>query len=222
MDSPETTDRTVQISQLGTFEVLTETGDGVDIGLYDSPGYGDFINNQESVDKIKKNILERHTQWRSLDAQSMTEAEFLQADDRIHCVFYFISAHRMKEIDREFITQLSPIVPIVPIISKADAMTVKERNLFISTVKQKLDALTEKFGEACIYDFQGDDLTIDKSADTTELLRLPNVFAIVCDGAEERVYPWGRLSIDSGKHSDFRRVQMILFESGSSSSSFFH
>ena len=72
------------------------------------------------MDKVKKHIFQCHQQWRALDAQSMTEAEFLQADDRIHCVFYFLASHRMKDIDREFITQLSPIVPIIPIIGKAD------------------------------------------------------------------------------------------------------
>jgi hypothetical protein len=42
----------------------------------------------------------------------------------------------------------------------------------------------------------------------------PNIFALVCDTSNEREYPWGILSIDNPKHSDFRRLQMLLFENG--------
>jgi septin family protein len=54
-----------------------------------------------------------------------SEAEWNETDSRIHCLFYFIPSHRMKDIDTEFIERLSPIVPIVPIIAKADMMTVE-------------------------------------------------------------------------------------------------
>ena len=55
----------------------------------------------------------------------MTEAEFLQADDRIHCIFYFIAPHRFKAIDAEFIKELAPLASIIPVVAKADIMTVK-------------------------------------------------------------------------------------------------
>jgi septin family protein len=143
----------------------------------------------------------------------MTEAEFLQADERIHCVFYFMASHRMKEIDREFISQLSSIVPIIPIVGKADTMTVNERNSYMKQVKEKLDTISEKFGESCVYDFHGDDLAVETGSNTG-LIRQPNIFAVVCDSTKERVYPWGTLSIDNSQHSDFRRLQIILFENG--------
>ena len=52
----------------------------------------------------------------------MTESEFLQKDERIHVVFYFIASHRLKDIDTEFISTISSIVPIVPIIGKTIMM----------------------------------------------------------------------------------------------------
>ena len=55
----------------------------------------------------------------------MTEAEFLQADDRIHCIFYFIAPHRFKAIDAEFIKELAPLASVIPVVAKADIMTVK-------------------------------------------------------------------------------------------------
>jgi len=46
----------------------------------------------------------------------------------------------------------------------------------------------------------------------TELIRVPNLFAVVCDSSPERVYPWGTLMIDDPNVSDFSRVQTLLFE----------
>jgi septin family protein len=66
-----------------------------------------------------------------LDPQSMTDAECLMADGRIHCVFYFIAPHRMKLLDRDFITQLAPLVPIIPIIAKGEMSD--SHNQFILT-----------------------------------------------------------------------------------------
>ena len=157
----------------------------------------------------------------------MTEADFLKADNRIHCVFYFIGPHRMKMLDREFIAQLSPLVPIIPVIAKADTMTVRERNEYLHIVKIELDKISERLGESCIYDFGTEDLKVlvtknvpeeplssRSKAVQQEMERLPNLFAVVCDLSNERVYPWGTLRIDDNKHSDFRRLQTVLFESG--------
>lgn len=190
--------------------------------LYDSPGFGDAIDNTETVNKVRQHILQAHQAWKRLDFTTMTEAEFLQSDDRIHCIFYFIAPHRLKAIDLDFFRELSPLVPIVPVVAKADIMTIKERNYYLEAIKQKLDALSEEMKESCVYDFLGDDI-VTLGADaadqpvtqskSTELIRTPNLFAIVCDNGPERVYPWGKLRIDDHKVSDFRRLQTILFES---------
>jgi septin 2 len=153
----------------------------------------------------------------------MTEAEYLEADNRIHCVFYFIAPHRMKMLDREFIAQLAPIVPIIPVIAKADTMTVRERNEYLHIVKEALDEISLKLKESCIYDFKNEDLNNADEDDSIpakgtpaqqSMERLSNIFAIVCDSSSERIYPWGTLRIDDYRHSDFRRLQSILFENG--------
>jgi len=83
--------------------------------------------------------------------------------------------------------------------------------------------------ENCVYDFHGDDIAalkadngdgdmIPKSVRATavgaEMERLANIFAVVCDESNQRVYPWGTLRVDDNEHSDFRRLQTILFENG--------
>lgn len=174
--------KTSHISQIGTFDIQTDIGDIVEIVTFDSPGYGDFINNQECVDNIKDYVKVRHEQWRALEPQSMTEAEFLAADNRIHCIFYFIAPHRMKKLDVEFIKQLAPIVPIVPIIAKADTMTTFERNDYLKSVNESLQGISTAMGESCVYDFTVMSLHI--SSQTVMYLH------INCHAGRWRISPW--------------------------------
>lgn len=189
--------------------------------LYDSPGFGDAINNSDAVRTVRDHILHAHHAWKRLDFHTMTEAEFLQSDDRIHCVFYFMAPHRLKAIDLDFFREVAPLAPIIPIVAKADIMTLKERNYYLEAIKQKLDALSDQMKESCVYDFLGDDIVTlgaaaadetETQSKSTELIRTPNLFAVVCDVGPERAYPWGKLRIDDHKVSDFRRLQTILFE----------
>ena len=149
----------------------------------------------------------------------MTEAEFFKADNRIHCIFYFIGPHRMKRLDRECISQIAPLVPIIPIVSKADCMTSQERSDYLTIINTALAEISNKLHEPCIYDFHGDDLTAiqnkaTKSANNSLTERIPNIFAVVCDQSDERVYPWGTVRIDDEVYSDLRRLQICLFENG--------
>lgn len=144
---------TDRIAEIGNFCIETDTGEVI-IHLFDTPGYGDHINNQDCFDIIRQNLEARHLHWRNLDAQVMSERFRLQEDTRIHCVMYFISPHRMKDIDIEFINQLSDIVPIIPIISKADSMTDKERELLLKDVESKLLNISSSKGFFVNYDFE--------------------------------------------------------------------
>lgn len=56
-------------------------------------------------------------------------------DTRYHCCFYFIAPHRCKGIDVEFMRRLANHIIVVPIIAKADAMTIEETNRFKEIVR---------------------------------------------------------------------------------------
>ena len=68
-----------------------------DVHLYDTPGYGDFVDNRGTINKIYKNIYDRHLHRNSYTPQEFaSEAEWNSIDTRIHCLFYFSPSHRMK------------------------------------------------------------------------------------------------------------------------------
>jgi hypothetical protein len=85
----------------------------------------------------------------------MSQEDFLRRDERIHCLFYFLSPHSLKEIDKEFLKKVSSIVPIIPVIAKADTLTVVERNLFTKEVYDTIDKLSRTFSVPIIYKFNG-------------------------------------------------------------------
>jgi septin 3/9/12 len=57
-------------------------------------------------------------------------------DSRIHACLYFIrpSGHSLKPIDIIVMKKLADVVNVVPVIAKADSMTLDERIKFKETV----------------------------------------------------------------------------------------
>ena len=126
--------------------------------------------------------------------------------------------------------QLSDLVLIVPVISKADTMTMEERHLYLHQVHQTLSEMSKRLKKQIIYDFNesfaNEESTspvifdhypplIESSQETMKKqFCCPNIFAVVADTRKVRVYPWGTLSIEDENHSDFRRLQRLLFEQG--------
>jgi hypothetical protein len=84
----------------------------------------------------------------------MTEQEVLDADERIHCLFYFITPHRIKDLDIVFLEELSMLAPIIPIVSKADTMIVQEKQEFALELNDIINQISSKKGFSCIYDFK--------------------------------------------------------------------
>jgi hypothetical protein len=72
----------------------------------------------------------------------------------VHCVFYFIAPHRIKEIDRQFISKLMGLAPIVLVVAKADTMTWQERKDHLLAVREMIQELEAKFKSAIAFDFQ--------------------------------------------------------------------
>lgn len=143
-----------------------------------------------------------------------------------------IAVDRFKDIDKAFMEQLSDLVLIVPVISKADTMTMEERRIYLHQVQQSLLEMSKQLKKQIVYDFNESSANdeeqqsptildqypplIETSKETKKKLyyHCPNIFAVVADTRKVRVYPWGTLSIEDENHSDFRRLQRLLFEEG--------
>lgn len=137
------TTKTVEICELGTF--LKESKHGsIKFTLFDTPGYGDHLNNQDACDILTRDLQARHLKWSATMRTSSGEVDYL-LDNRIHLCLYFISSHRMKEIDAVFIKQLAELVCIIPVVAKSDTMTISERTHYLRDIKLTLREIDEQF-----------------------------------------------------------------------------
>ena len=92
--SREPLPKTVKLEEIGHFLLNTTANGIIDLHLFDSVGYGDYRDMYKAITDIQTYLADKHEKWRNIDAQSMLEEELRANDERIHCIFYFISAHR--------------------------------------------------------------------------------------------------------------------------------
>ncbi|KAF7376561.1 Chloride channel protein [Mycena sanguinolenta] len=131
-------------------------------------------------------------------------------DNRVHALLYFIAptGHHLREMDVELMRRLSPRVNVIPVIGRADSLTVME----------DIDHY-----DIPIYNFpydveEDDEETIQENMELRALLP----FAVI--GSEEeidvggepvraRIYPWGVAEVDNPDHSDFGRLRNAILSS---------
>lgn len=108
----------------------------VEIIMQDTYGYGDDSNVTNSISVVIEHIEEQHVKWRKyVTQQLMTGSEVdLLEDTRYDVCLYFISPHRFRGIDMEYLERLSEVVTILPVIAKGDSMTAAEMDLFRPTI----------------------------------------------------------------------------------------
>lgn len=61
-------------------------------------------------------------------------------DTRIHCCLFFINptGHQLRPIDIIVMKKLSEVVNVVPVIAKADSLTLEERDAFKDRIRAEL------------------------------------------------------------------------------------
>jgi Septin len=84
-----------------------------------------------------KYIKDQHSAYLRKELTAMRD-RYIQ-DTRIHCCLYFINptGHALRPIDVIVMKKLSEVVNVVPVIAKADSLTLEERESF----KQKVGTI---------------------------------------------------------------------------------
>ncbi|KAJ7354684.1 GTP binding protein [Mycena albidolilacea] len=197
---------------------LEEEGVRIALTVVDTPGFGDNVDNEFAFQEIM-NYLER--QYDDILAeQSRIKRNPRFRDNRVHALLYFIAptGHHLREMDVELMRRLSPRVNVIPVIGRADSLTVTELRAFKKRVMEDIDHY-----EIPIYNFpydveEDDEETIQENMELRALLP----FAVI--GSEEeidvggepvraRIYPWGVAEVDNPDHSDFGRLRNAILSS---------
>ena len=87
-----------------------------------------------SWDAIIKYIKDQHSAYLRKELTAMRDRHI--QDTRIHCCLYFINptGHSLRPIDIIVMKKLSEVVNVVPVIAKADSLTLVERDAFKTKV----------------------------------------------------------------------------------------
>ncbi|KAF4982736.1 hypothetical protein FZEAL_1689 [Fusarium zealandicum] len=193
---------------------IEEAGVRLRLTVVDTPGFGDFVNNDESWRPIVDNIEQRFDSY--LDAENKVNRMNI-VDNRIHACVFFIqpTGHSLKPLDIEVMRRLHTKVNLIPVIAKSDTLTDEE----IANFKARILADIKYHG---IQIFEGPRYELDDEetiAENNEIMsKVP--FAVVganneitsADGRKirGRAYPWGTIEVDNEEHCDFVKLRQML------------
>mmetsp|Transcript_6663 Transcript_6663/g.16127 ORF Transcript_6663/g.16127 Transcript_6663/m.16127 type:complete len:409 (-) Transcript_6663:122-1348(-) len=202
---------------------LTLDSDGlaVDFTLIDCPGYGDSLDARESIQPILDFVEAKFA--RHFDAHVRGEVDHGH-DNRVHCCLYFIGAHRLKGIDVQFMKELQKHVPIIPVIAKADTMTIAERDAFRRHIVSELEAAkVDCLQFSALNQPQPSTGPPEPKRRPTDLPLPPPPlvswralgapFAICASETGTREYPWGTCDVEDPFHSDLPKLREVLLSS---------
>ncbi|KAG5977856.1 Cell division control protein 3 [Claviceps digitariae] len=204
--------KTVQIQAISAD--IEEAGVRLRLTVVDTPGFGDFVNNDESWRPIVDDIERRYDAY--LDAENKVNRMNI-VDNRIHACVFFIqpTGHSLKPLDIEVMRRLHTKVNLIPVIAKSDTLTDEE----ITSFKARILADIKHHG---IQIFEGPRYELDDEetiAENNEIMsKVP--FAVVgatndiktADGraVRGRQYPWGIIEVDNEEHCDFVKLRQML------------
>lgn len=144
--------------------VIEENGVRLKLNIVDTPGYGDLVNNDRCWDPIVKYIKDQHSAY--LRKELTAQRERYIPDTRIHCCLFFIqpSGHSLKPIDIVVLKKLSDVVNVVPVIAKADTLTLEERQEFKERIKEEF-----AFHNLKMYPYDNDELDEEERSINTQI-----------------------------------------------------
>jgi septin 3/9/12 len=148
--------------------VIEENGVRLRLNIVDTPGYGDLVNNDRCWDPIVKYIKDQHSAYLRKELTAQRE-RYIQ-DTRIHCCLFFIqpSGHSLKPIDIVVLKKLSDVVNVVPVIAKADTLTLEERQVFKERIKEEF-----AFHNLKMYPYDNEEFDEEERAHNTQIKVCP-------------------------------------------------
>ncbi|XP_077183749.1 septin-9 isoform X2 [Paroedura picta] len=209
--SEERIPKTIEIKSI-THDI-EEKGVRMKLTVIDTPGFGDHINNENCWQPIMKFINDQYEKY--LQEELNINRKKRIPDTRVHCCIYFIPAtgHSLRPLDIEFMRRLSKVVNIVPVIAKADTLTLEERDYF----KQRITADLVANGIDVYPQKQFDEDSEDRLINEKFREMIP--FAVVGSDQEYQINgrrilgrktKWGTIEVENTTHCEFAYLRDLL------------
>lgn len=204
--------RTVAIESIDAD--IEENGVRLHLTVVDTPGFGDFINNDDSWNPILENIESRFDAY--LEQENRVNRQKI-TDNRVHACLYFLqpTGHALKQIDIEFMRKLHNKVNLIPVIAKSDTMTDEEILDFKERILSDIAHHNIRIFQAPTYENE-DEETITEAEEIASKIPFAVVGSVqqvnTPDGRQVRgrAYPWGVVEVDNEEHCDFVKLRQML------------
>uniref|UniRef100_H3CDY7 Septin 9a n=1 Tax=Tetraodon nigroviridis TaxID=99883 RepID=H3CDY7_TETNG len=203
--------KTVEIKSIS--HDIEEKGVRMKLTVIDTPGFGDQINNENCWQPIMKFINDQYEAY--LQEEINIDRKKRIPDSRVHCCIYFIppTGHCLRPLDVEFMRRLSKVVNIVPVIAKADTLTLDERDFFKKKIREELRANGIDVYPQKEFDEDAEDRKIN------DKIREVIPFAVVGSDQEYQVNgrrllgrktKWGTIEVENIAHCEFAYLRDLL------------
>uniref|UniRef100_A0A8C9GJR1 Septin 12 n=1 Tax=Piliocolobus tephrosceles TaxID=591936 RepID=A0A8C9GJR1_9PRIM len=169
-----------------------------------------------SWDPILGYINEQYEQY--LQEELLITRQRHIPDTRVHCCLYFVppTGHCLRPLDIEFLQRLCRTVNVVPVIARADSLTIEEREAFRRRVIWNLRTHCINVYPQMCFDEDINDRTLNSK------LRERIPFAVV--GADQehlvngrcvlgRKTNWGVIEVENMAHCEFPLLRDLLIRS---------
>ncbi|RKO92814.1 Septin-type guanine nucleotide-binding (G) domain-containing protein, partial [Blyttiomyces helicus] len=191
---------------------IEEKGFTVRLTVIDTPGFGDYVNNEDCWEPIVEFIDEQHNNHMHHESRSKRN----RPDDmRVHVCLYFIqpTGHTLKPLDIEVMKKLSTRVNLIPVIAKADTLTPADMLTFKDRIR---DCISHHNISVYSPPIQSDD---EESTRRNQSIFSAMPFSVIASESDVNVngekvrgrqYLWGVAEVENEAHCDFKKLRNLL------------
>ncbi|POY73505.1 hypothetical protein BMF94_3442, partial [Rhodotorula taiwanensis] len=182
---------------------IEENGVKLRLTVVDTPGFGDFINNEDGWKPVLDNIEARFDAY--LEQENRVNRQKL-VDNRVHACLYFIepTGHSLKPLDLEFMRRLHKRVNLIPIIAKADTLTDEEVAAFKARILSDLAHHRIEIYQAPQYENE-DEETLAENEEIVVSRVEHSTLALLCRAVLRAPASVNEHRFDSSQHVHFQR-----------------
>lgn len=193
--------------------------------VQDTPGYGDDQDISRHIELIVEHIESQNKKWLEMETAKDRCVDLVDVEDpRMDVCLYCLPPHRLRQNDVRYMAELSKHVPIIPVIMKADTMTIHEAQRFRQEVVNRLQnpMLAGIRGKIEMFNFSA--ATLERAGlPSSAATNIPPFVVIASNDINqealsdepptywpERSYKWGTAEAFNPDHSDLLFLRSLL------------
>lgn len=198
--------------------------------IQDTPGYGDEIDMRRNIRTMVGYVKKQNEKWLVMESSKQRPADMSSIEDpRVDACLFCLPPHRLRHVDVKFMKELGKVVPIIPVVTKADTMNIREATIYRQEVYSKLQSPSQIGVSGRINLFQFQKATLERAGVDASAAQFQTVpFLVVASNDvnvqlahreppvfwPERQYAWGTCEAFNPDHSDVLQLRLLLLKEG--------